>query len=432
MAAASANLPAIQLVAGPMSTSRHRGERLGACTDCRRFWARFRAGGVDEEEISLIEGRLASTAGTCSVMGTASTMASITEALGMSLPGTAAIPAVHADRLRAGEETGKRAVELIGSELTPRRIITPASVENAMRLLLAVGGSTNAVIHLTAVARRAGIVVDLARFNKLSDETPVLVNLKPVGEHYMDDLFFAGGVPAILREIRDLLNLDCLTVTGQTLREQLATPASDPVDRKVIRGRDDPVDPVGGLIAVFGSLAPGGAIVKRAAADPRLMEHEGKAVVFSSLQDLADRIDSPDLAIEPDDVIVLQNAGPRSEAAMPEAGHLPIPKRLAAAGVKDMLRISDARMSGTAYGAIVLHVTPEAHIGGPLALVKAGDRIRLSASEKSLDLLVDEVELKCRRAEFVAPTADATLRGYDKLYADHVLGADGGVDFDFC
>ena len=207
MAATSANLPAIQLVAGPMSTSRHRGERLGACTDCRRFWARFRAGGVDEEEISLIEGRLASTAGTCSVMGTASTMASITEALGMSLPGTAAIPAVHADRLRAGEETGKRAVELIGSELTPRRIITPESVENAMRLLLAVGGSTNAVIHLTAVARRAGIVVDLARFNKLSDETPVLVNLKPVGEHYMDDLFFAGGVPAILREIRDLLNL---------------------------------------------------------------------------------------------------------------------------------------------------------------------------------------------------------------------------------
>lgn len=432
MAAASADIPAIQLVAGPMSTSRHRGERLGACTDCRRFWARYRAGSVDQEEIELVEGRLATTAGTCSVMGTASTMASVTEALGMALPGSAAIPAVHADRLRCAEDTGRRAVEMIGTDLTPRRIITPQSVENALRLLLAVSGSTNAIIHLTAIARRAGIPIDLARFNAMSDETPVLVNLKPVGQHYMDDLFYAGGVPAILRELRDLLNLDCMTVTGETLEQQLSRPLPDPVDRAVIRSRTDPIDPVGGLIAVFGSLAPGGAIVKRAAADPQLMEHEGRAVVFSSLQDLAERIDSDDLDIDADSVIVLQNAGPRSPAAMPEAGYLPIPKKLAAAGVKDMLRISDARMSGTAYGAIVLHVTPEAYIGGPLALVRTGDRIRLSASAKSLDLLVDAPELARRRAELVAPETDPALRGYDQLYAEHVLGAEGGVDFDFC
>lgn len=432
MAAVSADIPAIQLVAGPMSTSRHRGERLGACTDCRRFWARYRAGDVQDEEIGLVEGRLATTAGTCSVMGTASTMAAITEALGMALPGSAAIPAVHADRLRMAEATGKRAVEMIGTDLTPRRVITPESVENALRLLLAVSGSTNALLHLTAIARRAGIPIDLSKFNKLSDETPVLVNLKPVGQHYMDDLFYAGGVPAILREISDQLQLGAMTVTGETLGEQLSTQLADPVDRSVIRSRQDPIEPVGGLIAVFGSLAPGGAIVKRAAADPRLMEHEGRAVVFSSLEDLADRIDSPDLEIDEYDVIVLQNAGPRSPAAMPEAGHLPIPKRLAAKGVKDMLRISDARMSGTAYGAIVLHVTPEAHIGGPLALVRTGDRIRISALNKSLDLLVSEGELDRRRAEWSpAPVADAT-RGYDWLYQQHVLGADDGVDFDFC
>jgi dihydroxy-acid dehydratase len=432
MAAISADLPAIQLVAGPMSTSKHRGERLGACTDCRRFWARYRAGGVDEEEIAQVEGRLATTAGTCSVMGTASTMAAITEALGMALPGSAAIPAVHADRLRMAEATGRRAVELIGSGLTPRSIVTKKAIENALRLLLALSGSTNALLHLTAMARRAGIDIDLRRFNALSDETPVLVNLKPVGEHYMDDLFHAGGIPAVLRELQGLLHLDCLTVTGKTIGQQLAEPSAEPTDRTVIRSLDKPIDPAGGLIAVFGSLAPGGAIVKRAAADPALMEHEGRAVVFSSLTDLASRIDSSDLQITSEDVIVLQHAGPRSEAAMPEAGHLPIPKRLAANGVKDMLRISDARMSGTAYGAIVLHVTPEAHVGGPLALVRTGDRIRISAKAKTLDLLVDEDELKRRRSALPAISIDAALRGYDRLYAEHVTGADQGVDFDFC
>lgn len=432
MAAVSADKPAIQLVAGPMSTSKHRGERLGACTDCRRFWARYRAGGIDADEIDLVENRLATTAGTCSVMGTASTMAAISEALGMALPGSAAIPAVHAQRLKIAEATGRRAVELIGTTLTPKRIITEAAVENALRVLLALSGSTNALIHLTAIARRAGIAVDLNRFNALSDETPVLVNLKPVGEHYMDDLFFAGGIPAVMREIGHLLNRDCMTVTGHTLGAELDAPLSDPVDRSVIRAHDDPISPEGGLIAVFGSLAPGGAIVKRAAADPALLDHEGRAFVFTSLADLAERIDDPHSGIEAGDIIVLQNAGPRSDAAMPEAGHLPIPKHLAAAGVKDMLRISDARMSGTAYGAIVLHVTPEAHLGGPLALVRTGDRIRISAKQKSLDLLVSDAELAERKAGFLMPQPASGLRGYDLLYQQHVLGADGGVDFDFC
>ena len=430
MAAVSANVPAVQVVAGPMSTGRHKGERLGACTDCRRFWARFRAGDVDAAEIDVVEGRLATTAGTCAVMGTASTMACITETLGMSLPNSAAIPAVHADRLRNAEESGKRAVELIGTTtLRPRDIVTEKSIENAWRVLLAISGSTNAVIHLTAIARRAGVKVDLNRLNQLSDETPVLVNLKPVGDNYMEDFHAGGGVPAVLKEIRDLLHLDVPTVSGKTLRELIDEPLADHVNRTIIRPRAEPVDPDGGLVAVFGTLAPRGAIVKRAAADKKLLEHEGRAVVFSSLEDLSARIDDPDLDVTADDILVLQNAGPRSAAAMPEAGYLPIPRKLAKAGVKDMVRISDARMSGTAYGAIVLHVAPEAAVGGPLALVKNGDRIKLSVAERKLDLLVDEAELEKRRKALPEP-AKIERRGYDKLYDAHVLQADEGVDFD--
>ena len=432
MAALSANVPTVQLVGGPMSTGRHRGERLGACTDCRRFWARYRAGEIDAAEIEAVEGRLATTAGTCAVMGTASTMACIAETLGLALPRSAAIPAVHADRLRCAEESGRRAVALIGTQtLRPRQIVTEKAIENAWRVLLAISGSTNAVIHLTAVARRAGVKVDLDRLNRLSDETPVLVNLKPVGANYMEDFFAAGGVPAVLRELRDLLHLDALSVTGKTLGDLIDAPLVEALDRGVIRSRSEPVDPDGGLVAVFGTLAPRGAIVKRAAAEKRLLEHEGRAVVFSSLEDLAARIDDPDLDVEPDDVLVLQNAGPRSSAAMPEAGYLPIPRKLAARGVKDMVRISDARMSGTAYGAIVLHVAPEAAVGGPLALVRNGDRIRLSVSERRLDLLVGEAELTARRAAR-PPAGEVERRGYDKLYDSHVLQADEGVDFDFC
>ncbi len=430
MGAASANLPAVQIVAGPMMTSKYQGERLGACTDCRRFWGKYRAGDIDQATIKDVEGRLATTAGTCAVMGTASTMACIAETLGMSLPGTAAIPAVHADRLRAAEATGEAAVRLIHNPVTPAEVITRDSVENALRVLLALGGSTNAIIHLTAIAGRCGIDIPLNWLNALSDQTPVLVNLKPVGDNYMEDFFAAGGVGAVLRELRPSLNLDCPTVAGETLGQRLDREVG-PVDRTVIATAAEPLEPQGGLISLFGSLAPGGAILKRSAADSSLFEKEARAVVFSSLEDLANRIDDPDLEVTVDDALVLQNAGPKSLSGMPEAGYLPIPKKLAAQGVKDMIRISDARMSGTAFGTIILHVTPEAAIGGVLALVRTGDRIKLSVSARTIDLLVDEAELEARRKALPAPRDTASLRGYNRLYAEEVLQADEGCDFAF-
>jgi dihydroxy-acid dehydratase len=430
MGAVSAGRPAVMLVAGPMMTGRHRGERLGACTDCRRFWARYRAGDVSGEEISQVEGQLAVTAGTCAVMGTASTMACLAEALGLILPGTAAIPAVHADRLRAAEATGAAAVKLIGSEHTPERIVNAKSVENALRVLLALGGSTNAVIHLTAIAGRAGVKVSLEQLNKLSDSTPVLVNLKPVGNGYMEDFFSSGGMGALLRELKPLLHLDCMTVTGETLGERLAAEAAPYVDRSIIAARDEPYEPQGGLVALFGNLAPGGAILKRSAADARLFEHEGRAVVFSSLADLAARIDDPSLDVAPQDVLVLQNAGPHAPECMPEAGYLPIPKKLAQRGVKDMIRVSDARMSGTAFGTIVLHVTPDSASGGPLGLVRNSDRIRLSVKERRIDLLVEDAELRKRAAATKAAQLKPD-RGYAKLYTQEILGADEGCDFAF-
>jgi dihydroxy-acid dehydratase len=429
MGALSADKPALLLVAGPMMTGRYREARLGACTDCRRFWAEYRGGRIDEPEIRRIETRLATTAGTCPVMGTASTMACLAEALGMILPGTAAIPAVHADRLRAGEASGMRAVALAREGLTPRRIVTAAAVENALRVLLAIGGSTNGILHLVAIAGRAGIKVSLERFNQLSDQTPVLVDLKPTGPHYMEDLFAAGGLGAVLRELAPALHPDAMSITGETLGARLEA-EPDWVDRGVVRSIEEPVHPEGGLVALFGSLAPGGAILKRSAADARLFEHEGRAVVFSSLEDLAARIDDPDLDVAPEDVLVLQNAGPKSGTGMPEAGYLPIPAKLARSGVKDMIRISDARMSGTAFGTIVLHVTPEAALGGPLGVVRSGDRIRLSVRERRLDLLIGDEALARRRAS-LAPAPPSPERGYARLYHDHVLPADLGCDFDF-
>jgi dihydroxy-acid dehydratase len=430
MGAVSAGRPAVMLVAGPMMTGRHRGERLGACTDCRRFWARYRAGDVGREEISQVEGQLAVTAGTCAVMGTASTMACIAEALGLILPGTAAIPAVHADRLRAAEATGATAVKLIGSDRTPDRIVNAKSVDNALRVLLALGGSTNAIIHLTAIAGRAGVKIGLDQLNKLSDSTPVLVNLKPVGNGYMEDFFASGGMGALLRELKPLLHLDCMTVTGETLGERLAADAAPYVDRSIIAASDEPFEPQGGLVALFGNLAPHGAILKRSAADARLFEHEGRAVVFSSLADLAARIDSPELDVTPQDVLVLQNAGPHAPECMPEAGYLPIPRKLAQRGVKDMVRVSDARMSGTAFGTIVLHVTPDSASGGLLGLVRNGDRIRLSVKERRIELLIEDGELK-QRASTAKSARPKAERGYAKLYAQEILGADDGCDFAF-
>ena len=427
MGAASANIPAIQLVTGPMSTGRYHGQRLGACTDCRSFWGKYRAGTINDSQIDAIEAQLSVTAGTCAVMGTASTMACIAETLGMSLPGTAAIPAVNAHRLVAAEQTGTAAVRLLTSRITPSQVITAKSVENALRVLMCIGGSTNAIVHLTAIAGRLGIRVSMDRLNQISDETPVLVDLKPVGEGYMEDFHAAGGIGAVLRELKPLLHLDTIDVEGTVLADRLAEPL-DWVDRAIIRPFGDPVSPVGGLIALRGSLAPDGAIFKRAAATPSLFESEGRAVVFTSLEDMAARVDDPDLDVEAGDIMVLQNAGPHA-AGMPEAGYLPIPRKLAQQGVKDMVRISDARMSGTAFGTIVLHVAPEAAIGGPLGAVRDGDRIRLSVAEKRIDLLVDDAEIRRRLAGFTPPAKPA--RGYKALYRNTVTQAPEGCDFDF-
>jgi len=427
MGALSANVPAVQLVTGPMSTGRHKGERLGACTDCRRFWGKYRGGEIESDEIQTIEGRLAVTTGTCAVMGTASTMACIAETLGMALPGSAAIPAVHSARLLAAEASGRAAMALVEKPITPRQLITEESVENALRILMAIGGSTNAIVHLAAVAGRAGIRISYDRLNQISDTTPVLVDLKPVGEGYMEDLFAAGGVGAVLRELKPLLHLDTLDVEGRSLGERLKEKI-DWIDRKVVREFANPVSKVGGLIALGGTLAPDGAIFKRAAATEALFEHEGRAVVFESLEDLAKRIDDPALDVTEQDVLVLKNAGPKA-AGMPEAGYLPIPKKLAKQGVKDMLRISDARMSGTAFGTVVLHVAPEAAVGGPLAAVKNGDRIRLSVAGKRIDLLVEKDEIARRLAKHVPPVSPD--RGYAALYHRTVTQAPLGCDFDF-
>jgi dihydroxy-acid dehydratase len=360
-------------------------------------------------------------------MGTASTMACITEALGMSLPGTAAIPAVDAQRLVAAEESGKAAVRLARNPIRPSEIITERSVENAFRLLMSLGGSTNAILHLTAVAGRRGIRIPFARLNEISDETPVLVDLKPVGDGYMEDFHAAGGVGAVLRELQPLLHRDCIGVDGRTLGERLSEPLPW-VDRRVVRPFGDPIAKEGGLIVLSGTLAPDGAIFKRAAATPALFETEGRAVVFENLEDLSLRIDDPNLDVERNDILVLKNAGPHG-AGMPEAGYLPIPAKLARAGVKDMVRISDARMSGTAYGTIVLHTAPEAAVGGPLAAVRSGDRIRLSVARKRIDLLVDAGEIQRRLAEWVAPPKPK--RGYGMLYRNTVTQAPFGCDLDF-
>jgi dihydroxy-acid dehydratase len=424
MAAASANIPAVQLVTGPMLATPFQGERLAACTDCRRYWAAYRAGTVTAERIGQIEGRLATTAGTCGVMGTASTIACIAEALGMVPLGDGSIPAVHADRLRSAEETGALAVRLIEHPIRPSEIMTPESVENALRVLLALGGSTNALIHLTAVAGRLGIKIDLHRLNVLSDSTPVLVDLKPTGDGYMEDFHAAGGMPALLWELRDLLHLGCRDVTGMTLEDRLLKPEF--VDRRYIRAFNEPVSPVGGIVSLFGSLAPRGAILKRSAATPSLFETEARAMVFDGLEDLANRIDDPALDVTKDDILVLKNAGSLTPAGMPEAGYLPIPSKLARSGIKDMVRMSDCRMSGTAFGTIVLHITPEAAAGGPLGLCETGDRIRLSVKQRSLDLLVDDATLAKRRASWAPPPKPG--RGWDRLIAEQVLQADEGCD----
>jgi dihydroxy-acid dehydratase len=431
MGAASANVPAILEVTGPMSTGDHKGERLGACTDCRRFWAKFRAGEIDAQEINEVNAKLAPTAGTCMVMGTASTMACCAEALGMMLPQGAAIPAVHAERLRHAEATGARAVAIAAEKLTPAQIMTPAAFDNALRVLLAIGGSTNAIVHLAAIAGRLGFALDLDGFDRLGRDTPMLVDLKPTGQGYMEDLYHAGGLVSVLREIKPLLKGDALTVTGKTLAQNIAD-APPAWQQEVVKPASKPVYAKDAIVVLRGNLAPDGAILKQCAAQQNLLVHTGPACVFESLEDLANRIDDPALDVTADSVLVLKNAGPKGAPGMPEAGYLPIPKKLGAKGVKDMVRISDARMSGTAFGTIVLHITPESAVGGPLALVKNGDLIELDAPKRRLELKVPAAELEARRKAWKAPASvPEDSRGYRKLYMDTVQQAGEGCDFGF-
>ena len=428
MGAASAGIPAITLASGPMLTGNFDGERVGACTDCRRFWAQYRRGDIDHATVQGVQSHLVPTAGTCGVMGTASTMACLTEALGMMLPGGAAIPAVYAERLRHGELTGQEAVELSKSRTTPEQIMTKEAFDNALRVLLAIGGSTNGIIHLTAIAGRLGIHIDLEHLNTLSDDTPVLVSLKPTGQYYMEDFYRAGGLPVVLQALKDKLHLDVMTVTGQTMSDWLDDDFQWADWQDVIHPIDAPLQPAGALIALKGNLAPNGAILKRSAASPHLLNTTGRAVVFTSLADLAARVDDPDLDVKPDDFLVLQNAGPVGAPGMPEAGYLPIPKKLT--GVRDMVRISDARMSGTAFGTIVLHISPESAVGGLLGLVRSGDMIELNADKRQINLLVDEAEIEKRRRE--NPVQLPTIaRGYERLFQESVQQAHLGMDFDF-
>src|SRR5579864_2409224 len=432
MAAVSADLPTVVIPVGPMVVGHHRGEVLGACTDCRRLWGKHRAGEIDEAEIEAVNARLAPSVGTCMVMGTASTMACITESLGLSLPMSATIPAPHAERFRLAEASGKVAAEMARAKgPKPSELLTPEAFRNAQVVLQAIGGSTNGLIHLTAIANRTPHRIDLDAFDKLGREVPVLIDLKPSGAHYMEHFHHAGGVPKLMAQLGDLIDLDAKTITGASLRDVVAR-AEEVPGQDVIRARKNPIKPEGAMAVLHGNLAPRGAVIKHSAATEKLLQHTGRAVVFESVEDMTLRVDDPTLDVGPDDVLVLRNAGPRGAPGMPEAGYLPIPRKLGRAGVKDMVRISDARMSGTAFGTIVLHITPESAVGGPLALVRNGDMIRLDVEARTINLLIPPEEIERRHAALKLPPPPAGAnRGYAYLFNQTILQADEGCDFDF-
>lgn len=430
MGAASADKPAILFTGGPMNNGKYKGKTLGACSDCRYYWQEYKAGTVDETEINEINQQLAPTAGHCMVMGSASTIASCSEALGMMLPGGAAAPATVNERMRLARETGREIVRLVKKDIKPSDIMTKEAFENAIRVLMAIGGSTNAVIHLTAMAKRLDITLDLDQFEKISEETPFIANLRPAGTYQMEDLYHAGGIPAVLKELEPLLHGDELTVTGKTMKENLASVTFEEVYRDIIKTLDDPLHADGGIAVLKGNLSPNGSIIKpKAVIDKSLMKHKGQAVVFTSLDDMEARVNDPDLDVTKDSVLVLQNAGPVGAPGMPEAGMIPIPEKLLKQGVRDMVRLSDCRMSGTAFGTVVLHVAPEAAIGGPIGLIEDGDWIELDIENRVLHLDVSDEELEKRRQNWQEPVFDD--RGYTWLYRKHVLQADEGCDFDF-
>jgi dihydroxy-acid dehydratase len=438
MAAASGDVPAIFLPVGPMAVGNHNGEVIGACTDCRRYWSAFRAGTIDQAEISAINDAMVPSVGTCTVMGTASTMACLTEAMGLCLPMGGSAPATSAERFRLAESTGREAARLaMGNAPLLRDVVSDKSLRNAMIVLQALGGSTNGIVHLAAVAGRLGRKFDLGELDRIGRKVPVLVDLKPSGEHYMEHFHRAGGVPRLMKELASELALDAQTifngVVGDIIQATIDVPA-----QQTIRSTTDPIRPEGAIAILRGNLAPRGAVIKQSAASKRLLKHQGRAVVFDSLMDLAARIDDPNLQVEADDVLVLRNAGPKGAPGMPEAGYLPIPRKLAQQGVTDMVRISDARMSGTAFGTVVLHMSPEATDGGPLAIVRTGDLISLDVENRTLDLGIDAAEFRARmdalhaEAPVIAPTdGDGHSRGYARLYQESVMQADEGADFDF-
>jgi dihydroxy-acid dehydratase len=428
MGAASIDIPALMVPGGPMLSGMWRGQELGSGTDTRRLWEEVRAGRIGEEAWCEIESCISRSAGHCTVMGTASTMASLAEALGMTLPGAADIPAADARRLASAEQSGRRIVEMVKEDLRPSAILTAEAIENSIHLLMALGGSTNALVHLVAIAGRLGLDLPLSKFDEISHTTPVVANVKPSGKFLMEDFHYAGGVPAVLREISSLLHLDALTATGKTLGENIARAAC--FHREVIKPLREPLYPEGGTVVLWGNLAPQGAVIKQSAASPHLLKHQGRAVVFENNQDLLARLDDPNLRVDEDSVLVLKNAGPKGAPGMAEWGHLPIPAKLLRAGVKDMVRLSDARISGTSFGTIVVHISPESAVGGPLAIVQEGDEIELDVSAKRLELRIPEAEIRKRLSQW-RPPAPHYRRGYGKMYLDHVLQAHEGCDFDF-
>ncbi|MBI3528700.1 MAG: dihydroxy-acid dehydratase [Betaproteobacteria bacterium] len=428
MGAISMNIPAIFMPAGPMLRGNWQGKTLGSGSDVWKYWDELRAGNITGRDWTEIEEGIARSAGTCMTMGTASTMTSVAETLGFSLPNSSTIPAVDSNHSRMADFTGRRVVEMVWEDLKPRDILTGKSFDNAIKVLMALGGSTNGLIHVIAMAGRAGIPIPLERFEEIGQRTPYLVNMRPSGKYLMEDFYYAGGLAAMLEGMRHLLDVGELTCTGKTLGENIAGAKIHNTD--VIRTPDNPMQPEGGLIVLRGNLAPDGAVIKSTAADPKLLKHAGRAMVFDDYNDMAARLDDPNLDVDADSVLVLRNAGPLGGPGMPEWGMLPIPKKLLKLGVRDMVRISDARMSGTSYGTCVLHVSPESWIGGPLALVRTGDLIELDVPGRKLTLKVSEEELAKRR-EVWKPKARKYERGYGKIFSQHVSQADKGCDFDF-
>jgi len=430
MGAISAGKPYVVMPAGPMITNKYENERLGACTDCRRYWGKYRGGEISDQKIKEVEGKLAASSGTCAVMGTASTVACLVETMGLCLPDASSVPAVYSERLKLAEQTGEVAAKIANKKIKKIKKINEKDIYNALVVLLALGGSTNAIVHLTAIAGRVGINIDLKKFNQISNKTPVLVNLKPTGSYYMEDFYHAGGMKVVLKELQSLLKKETYTIEGKKLSSVIKENSNCFHDQEVIRSKKKPFEKQGGLVSLFGNICPKGAILKRSAADKKLFEKTGTAFVFEDIKEMTKKIDDPKLKITKDDILVLKNIGPKTIYGMPEAGYLPIPKKILKSGVKDMIRISDGRMSGTAFGTIILHVSPESAVGGPFSILKTGDKIKLSVKNKSLNVLLSKKELE-KRLKNTKIKAPIIKRGYLKLYYDTVLQADEGCDFDF-